>query len=119
MTILTNILISKSSFSGIKLKESVDLALVCAAFELQVNLIFIDHGVHALVKRQNATLIGCKNHVDLIKGLEFYDIESVYVEEESLDKYNISTDELFENIQVVSRDFIANSNIKANHLVNF
>lgn len=113
----TNIVINQSSLSGASFKESLDLALVCAAFEHRIKLIFVDRGVLNLVIGQNAQLVKDKPHTDLLKGLTFYDIDELIVEEESLATYQLSTEELIDDVTVLSRDAILPLHSSAQHLV--
>jgi len=119
MSIITNIIVSKPPVNGIAFKEAIDLGLVCAAFEHKVNLIFIDSGLYCLLKNQHADLTGDKNHVDILKGLEFYDIDTIYFEKESLDELAISAADLIDNVEVLSTKELNQLNHAANHLVNF
>lgn len=99
----TSIIIQKHFLSGISFKESLDIGLVCAAFDQKVNLIFVGEGVFNLLTHQNAQLVNDKNHVDLLKGLEFYEIDSILMEH--TDHSLIGNDKtlLIENTQLLSR----------------
>lgn len=119
MSILTNIMINRSSLAGADFKEAIDLGLVCAAFDQQVNLIFVDAGINNLISGQSASKLNDKNHVDIIKGLEFYDIENVYLEKESLDKTCLKMDNLMPSVKLITGSEINQLNRKANHLVVF
>jgi tRNA 2-thiouridine synthesizing protein C len=105
--LVTNILISAPPLASIKGKEGVDLALVCAAFEHQVNLIFVDYGVFHLLEAQNSQHFKDKLHDKQLKALEFYDIDALWVESESLDKFNINTNQLIANCHAISSEAIA------------
>jgi tRNA 2-thiouridine synthesizing protein C len=119
MNIITNILINQSSLVGADFKEAIDLGLVCAAFDQQVNLVFVDAGINNLINGQTASKLNDKNHVDIIKGLEFYDIENVYLEKESLDKTCLKMDDLMPSVKLITTTEIKELNRKAHHLVVF
>lgn len=119
MTITTNIIISCSSLDGANFKEAIDIALVCAAFDQQVNIIFIEAGINNLITGQSANLLNDKNHVDIIKGLEFYDIENIYLEGESLDQTGITIDQILPTVKLKSISEIRELNYLADHLVVF
>ena len=110
----TNIIIESPPFSTINGKEGVDLALVCAAFDQQINLIFADQGVFHLINSQDGAYIEDKLHDKQLNALEFYDIEKIYVESESLDELNLTKENLIENVSLLSRktirDFCDSSN---------
>lgn len=119
MSTITNIMINRSSLAGADFKEAIDLGLVCAAFDQQVNLIFVDAGITNVIKGQMASILNDKNHVDIIKGLEFYDIENVYLEKESLDATSLIMDHLIPSVKLITSTEINELNQKANHLVVF
>jgi len=119
MSIKTNIIISQSSFSSCEFKEAIDLGLVCAAFDQVVNLIFIDSGITNLITGQSAKKVNDKNHVDILKGLEFYDIDNIIIEQESLASTLVEHSRLLEAVQIKSRAEINQLNQNADHLVNF
>jgi len=117
MNLITNVIITKTALDGADFKEAVDLALVCAAFEHQVNLVFTDHAVFNLVKSQSTLQLDDKNHLNILKGLEFYDIENVYVEKESLDIRQLKLENLIDAVQLVDNKEISLINKLANHVV--
>ena len=119
MSIITNIVISRSSLAGADFKEAIDLGLVCAAFDQQVNMIFVDAGINNLIEGQTASKLNDKNHVDIIRGLEFYDIENIYLEKESLDNTRLRIDDLIPSVEIITSADINKLNQKANHLVLF
>ncbi|PHS15285.1 MAG: sulfurtransferase complex subunit TusC [Kangiella sp.] len=115
---MINIVIHQTALTNASFKESIDLALVCAAFDQKVNLIFVDNGVYNLMTKQNYQSIGDKNHLDILKGLEFYDIENIYVEEESLENRKISKNKLIESCKILSINEIKRLHEKSNQVVS-
>ena len=113
-----NIIINKTALNEISFKESIDLALVCAAFDQMVNLIFIDQGVSNLIKSQNYNELKDKNHFDILKGLEFYDIDNIYAEKESLDRLKIGYEQIIKQSKILSCQQIKKLHCNANTLVN-
>lgn len=118
-SVITNIMISRSSLVGADFKEAIDLGLVCAAFDQQVNLIFVDDGINNLIQGQTASKLNDKNHVDIIKGLEFFDIDNIYLDKESLDNTSLKMDDLVPSVELITSTDINKLNQKANHLVVF
>jgi len=117
--ITTNIMIRCTSLNAADFKEAIDLGLVCAAFDQQVNLIFIDGGINNLITNQSAANLRDKNHVDILKGLEFYDIEHIFVEKESLENSRLQIDNLLPNVQFISVSEVLELNLNADNLVTF
>ncbi len=119
MATTTNIIIESPSLSGANFKEGIDLGLVCAAFDQQVNLLFIDAGINNLITGQSAAKLNDRNHSDIIKGLEFYDIDNIYLEKESLDRSCLNIENLLPSVQLKTTAEINRLNRIANHLVIF
>ena len=114
-----NIVISETALSGIAFKESIDLALVCAAFDQKVNLIFVEQGVCNLIKSQNYNDLKDKNHLEILKGLEYYEVENIVAEKESLDNYSINNEDLIEQCEILSMENIKKLHMHSHTLVSF
>ena len=117
--IATNIIINRTALNGVDFKESIDLGLVCAAFDHQVSLIFTGDGIFNLVTNQTYTNLGDKNQLDILKGLEFYDIENIYVEQESVTNSTVENGDLLPMVKVKTRSELLKINLTADHLVEF
>jgi tRNA 2-thiouridine synthesizing protein C len=74
--------------------ESLEVVLIGAAFEQDVSLAFIDDGVYQLMKNQNTSDIGLKNHSMTYKALGDYDVNKIYVEQESLELRGLTKEHL-------------------------
>lgn len=101
---IITIVISAPPFSHINAKEGVDLALVCAAFDYCINLIFIDQGVLHLVEGQDEIGFANKYHDKQIKALPFYGIERVFAETQSLTNYCLTEDSLIDSVKLINRE---------------
>lgn len=77
-------MMSQAPHQGSLLQERLDFILTTAAFDQQVGLLFIDDGVFQLKQQQQAQHFGLKETLSLFKALALYDINSLYVEVESL-----------------------------------
>jgi len=119
LPIKTNVIVSQTAFSGTGFKEAIDFALVSAAFDQQVTLIFSQQGIYNLLKKQNAEPIQDKTQTDILNGLEFYDIEDLYVDQACLDQAGLSADDLIDSVSILSTEQISLCNQQAHHLVNF
>jgi len=63
-------------------------------FEQDVSLAFIDDGVYQIVKGQNTTELGIKNFSPTYGALGDYDVNKIFVEQESLDARGLTIDDL-------------------------
>lgn len=84
----------KSSYGTIYALESLEVVLVAAAFEQDVSLMFIDDGVYQIIEGQNTDGIGMKNFSKTFNALGDYDINKLYVSEESLTQRGLTKDDL-------------------------
>ena len=116
--VVTTIVISKPPFSCIDAKEGVDLALVCAAFDHLVNLLFVDAGVLHLIEAQNGSFYDDKMHDKQLKALEFYEVEKVFAEAESIEKYSLKATDLIDLAKIIDRAEINQLCQTSHHLVN-
>ena len=65
-------------------QESLELALITAAFDQQVSLVFVDDGVFQLKKHQDTSELAMKNFSRTFRALADFEIEKIYVEKESM-----------------------------------
>jgi tRNA 2-thiouridine synthesizing protein C len=86
--------LSEPPYSGTTLHENLDIILTIAAFDQDVSLLFIDDGVFQLKKNQLTDSQGLKNTLPIFNALPLYDIQSFYVEIESLDERGLSLAEM-------------------------
>jgi tRNA 2-thiouridine synthesizing protein C len=93
---------SKAPFSSSHGKDALDIALVFGSFEQQVSLFFQGDGVYQLISHQDGSLLFIKDYLKTFSAFEFYDIEDIYVCQQSL--VNRQLDEKFhiEGVKVVA-----------------
>lgn len=88
-------------------RESMDIALTCAIFEMPVSLLFIGAGIYQLLKQQEGKAVAQKNLEAMLSALPMYDIENIYVSAESMTQLAITPDELCLPVQALSNQEIA------------
>lgn len=84
----------KAPYGTIYALESLEVVLIGAAFEQDVQLAFLDDGVFQLSKDQSTDDLGMKNFSPTYKALGDYDVNTIYVEKESLDARGLTLDDL-------------------------
>ena len=84
----------KAPYGTIYALESLEVVLIGAAFEQDVALAFLDDGVFQITKGQETDDIGMKNFSPTYKALGDYDVNKIYVEQESLDARGLTVDDL-------------------------
>jgi len=70
-------------------RAALDAALSAAAFEQPIKLLFLGDGVLQLHPDQDSSAVGIRNIGKLLSSLPLYDIESVYVDRESAQRYDL------------------------------
>jgi tRNA 2-thiouridine synthesizing protein C len=84
--------------------ECLEVVLIAAAFDQDVSVVFVDDGVYQLKKNQDTAGIGMKNFSNTYRALDDYDVEKIYVEQESLDARGLSAEDLIIPVEVLAAD---------------
>ena len=84
----------KAPYGTIYAWESLEVVLIGAAFEQDVSLAFMDDGVFQLTRGQDTKGIGMKNFSPTYTALGDYEINKIYVEQESLEERGLTLDDL-------------------------
>ena len=98
----------KAPYGTIYALESLEMVLIAAAFDQDVSVVFIDDGVCQLMRNQDTEAIGMKNFSKTYRALEDYDIEKIYVEQESLDARGLTSEDLIIPVEVVAAEKLCN-----------
>jgi tRNA 2-thiouridine synthesizing protein C len=93
---------TQAPFSCAAGKEALDATLIFGSFEQAVSLFFIGDGVFQMIGSQNATSIEAKDYLKTFSALEFYDIDNIYVCQQSLTERNLSTNFHIDNVQILT-----------------
>lgn len=92
----------KAPYGTIYALEGLEVVLISAAFDQDVSMVFMDDGVYQLVKGQHTKAIGMKNFSPTYRALEGYDIEKLYVEQESMEARGLTEADLLVPVEVLS-----------------
>ena len=92
----------KAPHGTIYAQESLELALITAAFDQHVSLLFLDDGVFQLKKNQDPAALSMKNFAKTFRALEDYEIDIIYVEEESMLSRGLTTQDLIIPVEVLA-----------------
>ena len=100
---------SKAPISQPHGKDSLDLALIFGSYEQITSLFFQGDGVWQLINQQNATLVDGKNFIKTFAALKFYDIENLFVCQQSLIERGLDNAEFHvENVISLTKENFAN-----------
>ncbi|MBS6188680.1 MAG: sulfurtransferase complex subunit TusC [Haemophilus parainfluenzae] len=102
-------------------REGLDALLAATAFcdEEDIGVFFIDDGVLNLLDRQNPELLLQKDFIRTFKLLDLYDIEQRFVCADSLDQYNLQTEQLIISAEKIDRTSLINKLSQAEKVFTF
>ena len=101
--------------------EGLDALLAATAFcdEEEIGVFFIDDGVLNLLDGQNPELLLQKDFIRTFKLLDLYDIEQRFVCTDSLDQYNLNTEQLIISAEKIDRTSLINKLSQAEKVFTF
>ena len=102
-------------------REGLDALLAATAFcdEEEIGVFFIDDGVFNLLDGQNPELLLQKDFIRTFKLLDLYDIEQRFVCANSLDQYNLQTEQLIISAEKIDRTSLINKLSQAEKVFTF
>ena len=102
-------------------REGLDALLAATAFcdEEEIGVFFIDDGVLNLLDGQNPELLLQKDFIRTFKLLDLYDIEQRFVCANSLDQYNLQTEQLIISAEKMDRTSLINKLSQAEKVFTF
>ena len=102
-------------------REGLDALLAATAFcdEEDIGVFFIDDGVLNLLDGQNPELLLQKDFIRTFKLLDLYDIEQRFVCADSLDQYNLQTEQLIISAEKMDRTSLINKLSQAEKVFTF
>ena len=102
-------------------REGLDALLAATAFcdEEEIGVFFIDNGVLNLLDGQNPELLLQKDFIRTFKLLDLYNIEQRFVCDDSLDQYNLQTEQLIISTEKIDRTSLINKLSQAEKVFTF
>lgn len=97
----------KAPYGTIYALESLEVVLIGAAFEQDVSLAFVGDGVYQLARGQDTKGVEMKNFSPAFRALEDYDVNKLYVDEESLRARGLGAQDLVVPAEVVTSERLA------------
>lgn len=105
-------------YAGLRASDALDFAFASVNFGHQPVLLFEADGVRQLVKGQSVP-VGMRNHEKRVKACGLYDIDELYVAQESLSALNIVSNDLVPDIVVLNEDDITKLVSTCDHHITF
>lgn len=100
-------------------REGLDALLAASAFTEEIKVFFIGDGVNQLRKGQQPDLVLSKDYVSAFRLLELYDIEQIYMCEQSLHKFGLSQDDCLIEGYSLSQDALVAELSQCSKLISF
>tara|TARA_R110000751_G_scaffold55346_1_gene118612 strand:+ start:1454 stop:1819 length:366 start_codon:yes stop_codon:yes gene_type:complete len=100
-------------------QESLDMAMAMSNFAQDVSVFFIEDGVLQLLASQNAATIDAKGYSKTFPALEFYDIENIYVCQQSLQQRGISSEQLCIPVTLIEFEDLGDLLASQQHVMSF
>jgi len=113
---LTAILNAKAPYSNAAGKDALDIALIFGSFEQSTSLFFQGDGVWQLIQGQDGAIISVKDYLKTFAAFEFYDLENIYICQESLSERGLTTDFHIEQVAVLTSKEFADK-LAAHHTI--
>ena len=102
MTASTIAILNKSApYGKVNGQESIDMALAMSNFGQEVSLFFIEDAVLQLIKQQTPDKIQHKAYHKTFAALTFYDIDNIYVCQQSLLERNLTISDLSISVTLI------------------
>ena len=72
-------------------REGLETALACGAMGAKTSVLYINEGVWQLLASQNSGAIDSKNQAAMASALPLYDVDAIWVDEDSLKQRNLTS----------------------------
>ncbi len=109
--------LSSAPYAGSRMRAGIDTAMAFAAFAQQPQVLISDAGVLALLHRSAEPAYREPSLRKLIDSLPLYDVETLWVDAESLDAHGIAKEELPEFSQCLDADAAKELLERASHVL--
>lgn len=94
---------TRTPYGGHSAREALDIALVSASYDIETSLLLMGDGVYQLLKSHDAGKIPHKNFTDMLRVLPLYGIETIHVDEASLDDRGVNLNDIQEEVTMLGR----------------
>lgn len=100
-------------------REGLDALLATSAFSDEIEVFFTGGGVAQLLDEQDPQAILSRDYISAFKLMELYDIERVFVCQESLQAWGIEPNDLLIDVVILDRFEFSKRMRTCRHLLTF
>lgn len=107
-----------AAYGSYRVQEVLDMVLITAAFDQKVSLFLLDDAVFHLKKNQQGKVLNNKDISAIYRSLKLYDIENIYIEQNSLTALGLSLDDLLIPVTLLTRAEFAKTYTAFDFVIN-
>lgn len=111
-------LLRQSPYGSTLAREALDMALAAAAFDQTVQLVFMSDGVYQLINAQQSQLIQRKNIEKTLDALSLYDINTLFVDSQSLSQRGLTMAQLRSDVSEIDKLSLQQLIAEADQVIN-
>ncbi|ODS24713.1 sulfurtransferase TusC [Candidatus Endobugula sertula] len=100
-------------------KEGIDAVLAASAYDQDLSVLFMDDGVFQLLKHQKPDDIEEKNIINILSAFTLYDIQSLFVCQESLAERGLRNTDIAIGINIVAHNTVSQLLSQQDHILSF
>jgi tRNA 2-thiouridine synthesizing protein C len=100
-------------------REGLDAILAASAYSEDIAIFFVAEGVNQLLKQQQPQQILSRDYISAFKLLDLYDVEQIYVCEQSLQDQGITQEDLLIDCLCMAADELSKQMHSCDQLVRF
>ena len=101
------VLMRKAPYGSVYTAEGFRSMMGIGVFEMDINVVFVDDGVYALVKGQDPAKLDMKPLGDGFPMLPDFDVHKFYVHDRSLAERGLTPDDLVMDVEIVDDERVA------------
>jgi len=101
------VLMRKAPYGSVYTAEGFRSMMGIGVFEMDINVVFVDDGVYALVKGQDPAKLDMKPLGDGFPMLPDFDVRKFYVHDRSLSERGLTVDDLVMDVEIVDDEGVA------------
>ena len=113
------VLMRKAPYGTVYTAEGLRTLMGIAVFEADIDVVFVDDGVYALVKGQNPAKLDMKPLGDAFPGLSEFGVKRFWVHDASLEERGLTASDLVVDVQVATGAQIADVLAQAGKVLPF
>jgi tRNA 2-thiouridine synthesizing protein C len=113
------VLLRKAPYGSVYTAEALRTLMGIGVFEADINVLFVDDGVYALVKEQNPAQLDMKPLGGAFASLAEFGVNKLYVHDESLAERGLTLGDLLLEVQVVDGPRVAQLLMEAGKVLPF